>query len=105
MPTAEAAPAGRTTTTAVDNAAADEFLGLQALFVALSDHARDHNVPDRAIQEFAGWASPDMITRYDKRRSAIEKSAAHAIVYGAEDREIPAWVNRFDPPGTIRPGE
>ncbi len=47
MPTAEAAPAGRTTTTAVDNAAADEFLGLQALFVALSDHARDHNVPAR----------------------------------------------------------
>ena len=42
MPTAETAPAGRTTTTAPDNAAApaDEFLGLQALFVALSDHAR-----------------------------------------------------------------
>jgi integrase/recombinase XerD len=49
-------------------------------------NARDHHVPDRAIQEFAGWASPDMITRYDKRKSAIEKSAAHAINYGALDR-------------------
>lgn len=45
-------------------------------------NARDHDVPDRAIQEFAGWASPDMITRYDKRKSSIEKSAAHAISYG-----------------------
>jgi site-specific recombinase XerD len=60
-------------------------------------NARDHNVPDRAIQEFAGWASPDMITRYDKRRSAIEKSAAHSIVYGNEDRVIPEWVGFYDP--------
>ncbi len=61
-------------------------------------NARDHNVPDRAIQEFAGWASPDMITRYDKRKSSVENSAAHAIRYGAEkpgqerensEREIP----------------
>jgi hypothetical protein len=57
-------------------------------------NARDHHVPDRAIQEFAGWASPDMITRYDKRRSSVEDSAAHAIVYGAENRILPqsdAW--------------
>jgi integrase/recombinase XerD len=52
-------------------------------------NARDRNVPDRAIQEFAGWASPDMITRYDKRRTAVEKSAALAIEYGAEERSIP----------------
>jgi site-specific recombinase XerD len=49
-------------------------------------NARDHHVPDRAIQEFAGWTSPDMITRYDKRRTAVEESAAHAIAYGADDR-------------------
>jgi site-specific recombinase XerD len=49
-------------------------------------NARDKNVPDRAIQEFAGWASPDMITRYDKRKTAVENSAALAIRYGAEDR-------------------
>ena len=46
-------------------------------------NARDHQAPDRAIQEFAGWASPDMITRYDKRRNAVEHSAAHSIAYGA----------------------
>ena len=50
-------------------------------------NARDRGVPDRAIQEFAGWASPDMITRYDKRKNAVEKSAAHAIRYG--DAEEP----------------
>jgi site-specific recombinase XerD len=49
-------------------------------------NARDHNVPDRAIQEFAGWSTTNMITRYDKRKSSIEKSAAHAIHYGADDR-------------------
>jgi integrase/recombinase XerD len=65
-------------------------------------NARDHNVPDRAIQEFAGWASPDMITRYDKRKSAIEKSAAHAIIYGSETREMPQWVESYDPPGMAR---
>ncbi|MBC7690172.1 MAG: tyrosine-type recombinase/integrase [Methylotenera sp.] len=54
-------------------------------------NARDHNVPDRAIQEFAGWASPDMITRYDKRKSSLEKSAAHSISYGSENRTLP-WV-------------
>lgn len=55
-------------------------------------NARDHHVPDRAIQEFAGWASPDMITRYDKRRTSIENSAARSIQYGAEER-VPfgAW--------------
>jgi integrase/recombinase XerD len=49
-------------------------------------NARDHHVPDRAIQEFAGWTSPDMITRYDKRKTAVEGSAAHSIAYGGEDR-------------------
>ena len=69
-------------------------------------NARDHNVPDRAIQEFAGWASPDMITRYDKRKSSIENSAAFSIVYGAENRFIPvspemplAEREKIDEPG------
>ena len=52
-------------------------------------NARDHQVPDRAIQEFAGWASTTMITRYDKRKSALEKSAVHSISYGNEERAIP----------------
>src|SRR6185312_2458527 len=52
-------------------------------------NARDHLVPDRAIQEFAGWASPDMITRYDKRKTSVEKSAAHAISYSQKNRDLP----------------
>jgi site-specific recombinase XerD len=67
-------------------------------------NARDHNVPDRAIQEFAGWASPDMITRYDKRRSAIEKSAAHSIVYGEDVRELPQWVEHYESSSPIPDG-
>ncbi len=60
-------------------------------------NARDHQVPDRAIQEFAGWASPDMITRYDKRRTAVEDSAAHAISYGAENRILPQSTESANP--------
>ncbi len=53
-------------------------------------NARDHQVSDRAIQEFAGWSSTAMITRYDKRKTAIENSAAKAIRYGREGEKGPA---------------
>ncbi len=59
-------------------------------------NARDHHVSDRAIQEFAGWASPDMITRYDKRKTAIEDSASFAIQYDEKDEtlnRVPDWVS------------
>ncbi len=63
-------------------------------------NARDHQVPDRAIQEFAGWSSPDMITRYDKRKSTIENSAAHSISYGHEDpTHFPASPGSLPPSG------
>jgi integrase/recombinase XerD len=52
-------------------------------------NARDHNVPDRAIQEFAGWSTTTMITRYDKRKSSLEKSAVHSIDYGELGPMIP----------------
>jgi integrase/recombinase XerD len=52
-------------------------------------NARDHNVPDRAIQEFAGWSTTTMITRYDKRKSSLEKSAVHSIDYGQAERKFP----------------
>jgi len=57
-------------------------------------NARDRNVSDRAIQEFAGWSSTEMITRYDKRRTAIEDSAAHSITYGDFDYTDGSWVAR-----------
>ena len=61
---------------------------------ALSN-ARDHNVPDRAIQEFAGWSTTTMITRYDKRKTALEKSAVHSISYGEEERDLPDYGLNF----------
>ena len=57
-------------------------------------NARDHNVPDRAIQEFAGWATTTMITRYDKRKTALEKSAVHSISYGEKERPLPVTTNQ-----------
>jgi len=51
-------------------------------------NARDHQVSDRAIQEFAGWSTPDMITRYDKRKASIESSASRAIRYGTDPDRI-----------------
>lgn len=59
-------------------------------------NARDHLVPDRAIQEFAGWSSPQMITHYDKRKSSVEKSAAHAIDYGKAEQALPDTRNIHD---------
>ncbi len=58
-------------------------------------NARDHNVPDRAIQEFAGWSTTTMITRYDKRKTSLEKSAVHSIDYGSAERPLPPRI-----PGT-----
>lgn len=63
-------------------------------------NARDRHVPDRAIQEFAGWASTEMITRYDKRRTAIEQSASLTISYGDVERNLPRTVGMapLEPP-------
>ncbi len=52
-------------------------------------NARDHQVADRAIQEFAGWSTTTMITRYDKRKTALEQSAVHSISYGKPLRTLP----------------
>ncbi len=51
-------------------------------------HARDRQVSDRAIQEFAGWSSTEMIVRYDKRKNAIENSAALVINYDEENQIV-----------------
>jgi integrase len=54
-------------------------------------NARDRQIPDRAIQEFAGWSTPNMIVQYDKRRTAVDQSASLAIDYGAAERPLPDW--------------
>ena len=65
-------------------------------------NARDHHVADRAIQEFAGWSSPDMITRYDKRKTAVEDSAAHSIDYGKKSTRFPETRPTADEPNLRR---
>lgn len=44
-------------------------------------NALDHAASHRSVQELAGWSSPLMIERYDKRRTALKDSAAHVVKY------------------------
>jgi integrase/recombinase XerD len=62
-------------------------------------NARDHQVADRAIQEFAGWSTTTMITRYDKRKTALEGAAVHAISYGDQNRQLPepSLIDQLNP--------
>lgn len=44
-------------------------------------NALDHAASHRSVQELAGWSSPLMIERYDKRRTALQDSAVHVVDY------------------------
>lgn len=44
-------------------------------------HALDQGASHRGIQQMAGWTSPLMITRYDKRRNDPTHSAVHKLKY------------------------
>lgn len=44
-------------------------------------NALDHSASHRSVQQLAGWSSPLMIERYDKRRTDLQHSAAHAVEY------------------------
>ncbi len=44
-------------------------------------NALDHAASHRSVQQMAGWSSPLMIERYDKRRTAIQDSAVHSVSY------------------------
>ncbi len=44
-------------------------------------NALDHAASHRSVQQMAGWSSPLMIERYDKRRTALQESAVHAVEY------------------------
>jgi integrase/recombinase XerD len=44
-------------------------------------NALDHSASHRSVQEMAGWSSPLMIERYDKRRTALRDSAVHRVDY------------------------
>jgi len=44
-------------------------------------HALDQGASHRGIQQMAGWTSPLMITRYDKRKNDPKFSAIHQLLY------------------------
>jgi site-specific recombinase XerD len=45
-------------------------------------HALDKKASHRSVQHLAGWSTPLMIQRYDKRREELQNSAAYTIDYG-----------------------
>jgi integrase/recombinase XerD len=51
-------------------------------------NALDNLAPHRAVQHMAGWSSPLMVTRYDKRKQELRNSAARYVNYDdpADDR-------------------
>lgn len=44
-------------------------------------NALDHAASHRSVQQLAGWSSPLMIERYDKRRTELRDSAVHLVEY------------------------
>lgn len=52
-------------------------------------HALDRKATHRSVQYLAGWSTPLMIQRYDKRREDLQNSAAFVIDYG-ENAPTPA---------------
>lgn len=44
-------------------------------------NALDNLAPHRAVQHMAGWSSPLMVTRYDKRKEDLRNSAVKYVVY------------------------
>jgi integrase len=48
-------------------------------------NALDNQAPHRAVQHMAGWSSPLMVTRYDKRKEDLRNSAVKYVNY--EDEE------------------
>ena len=47
-------------------------------------HALDQGATHRGVQQMAGWTSPLMISRYDKRRKDPRFSAIDQLVYARE---------------------
>ncbi len=50
-------------------------------------NALDKRATHRAVQSLAGWSTPLMIQRYDKRRDDLKNSAAFIVDYGEEGEE------------------
>ncbi|HVJ64948.1 MAG TPA: tyrosine-type recombinase/integrase [Bdellovibrionota bacterium] len=53
-------------------------------------HALDQGASHRGVQQMAGWTSPLMISRYDKRRNDPEHSAVHKLRYAKSHTDSPS---------------
>ena len=60
-----------------------------ALRATAITHALDEGASHRGIQQMAGWTSPLMITRYDKRRKDHRFSAIHHLSYAKNQESAP----------------
>ena len=52
-------------------------------------NALDRRATHRSVQHLAGWSTPLMIQRYDKRREDLKNSAAFVIDYSIQKNETP----------------
>lgn len=50
-------------------------------------NALDRKASHRSVQSLAGWSTPLMIQRYDKRREDLQNSAAFQVDYSQDDEE------------------
>ena len=50
-------------------------------------HALDQGATHRGVQQMAGWTSPLMISRYDKKRMDPKYSAVHNLQYANKRRK------------------
>jgi integrase len=55
-------------------------------------YALDQGASHRGVQQMAGWTTPLMITRYDKRRNDPRFSAVHHLKY-AQNKELNKELN------------
>lgn len=67
-----------------------KYAGLAGVERSVSPHscratcisnALDQGATHRAVQDLAGWSSPLMLERYDKRRTGLKNSAVHLVKY------------------------
>lgn len=50
-------------------------------------NALDKRATHRSVQHFAGWSTPLMIQRYDKRKEDLQNSAAYSIDYEESEKQ------------------
>ena len=51
-------------------------------------NALDKRATHRAVQHMAGWSTPLMIQRYDKRREELKNAATYVIDYGEKEFDL-----------------